>query len=94
MELEYHELLSTFAYNFNVRRYSTAGVDVTLVHDVRTDGSVAVCASATAAASLPPVPRAGLRMRCPEDMAAVEWWDLADVARHVIQRALNPRLLN
>ena len=47
------------------------GVDVELVHDVRADSTVDVSVVAAASSSLPPFPRAGLRMRCPSDMAGV-----------------------
>jgi beta-galactosidase len=51
-----------------------AGVAVALVHDVRTDSTVTVSVTATVSSSLPPVPRAGLRLRCPKDMGACEWF--------------------
>lgn len=54
----------------------TAEVRVELVHDVRVDSTVEVSVVASASSSLPPFPRAGLRMRCPGDMSggAVEWF--------------------
>ena len=44
----------------------TAGVSVELVHDVHTDSTVTLSVVATASSSLPPFPRAGMRMRCPK----------------------------
>jgi len=55
-------------------RSGTAGLNIQLVHDVHTDGTVKMTVEATAARSLPPLPRVGLRMRCPQDMTAVEWY--------------------
>ncbi len=51
-----------------------AGVDVTLTHEVRTNGTVCVSMLATASKTLPPLPRVGFRMRCPSDMQTVEWF--------------------
>ncbi len=65
----------TCRYTFQAKNVKVAaGVDVTMTHEVRTDGTVFVSMLATASKTLPPLPRVGFRMRCPSDMQTVEWF--------------------
>jgi len=79
LKLKCDALLSNFAFKFNLRRY-TMGAEA---GDPKAMFNLGTCLDE------------GKGVAAPDHLAAAGWYryGLADISRHVIQGALNPRLL-